>query len=106
MENRILNKIFTGVLTGIIISIIGTWYNNDIQTKRNATRLDNIEKKMGDVDLYHSIRLEKLEKSRDSMSEIYVTRREFNKVIEMQNEKMDMINKNIEKLLDLQLNKR
>lgn len=104
-NNRTANKIFTGVITALVISVIGTWYNNDLQTKKNSVKISNIEEQLKSVDNFHNIRLQKLESSRESMGEIYVTRREFNKVIEMQNEKMDQINKNVEKLIDLQLKK-
>lgn len=46
-----------------------------------------------------------LKKSRESLSDYYVTRREFNSIIETQNKKIDMLNDKIEKLIDILMRK-
>ena len=46
-----------------------------------------------------------LKKSRESLSDNYVTRREFNSIIETQNKKIDMLNDKIEKLIDILMRK-
>lgn len=53
----------------------------------------------------HNKRLDILEKQREKMDDYYVTRREFNIIIQSLDEKMNKVDKNIEKLLDLQMNK-
>lgn len=45
-------------------------------------------------------KIKKLEESRDTLSEYYVTRAEFNRVIENQQKTIDKIDKNIEKLME------
>lgn len=46
------------------------------------------------------IKIQKLEESRNSLSDYYVTRAEFNRVIENQQKTIDKIDKNIEKLME------
>lgn len=49
-------------------------------------------------DMNHKI--QKLEESRDNLSDYYVTRAEFNRVIENQQKTIDKIDKNVEKIVE------
>lgn len=46
-----------------------------------------------------------LKKSRESLSDYYVTRREFNSIIETQNKKIDLLNDKSEKIIDILMRK-
>lgn len=45
-------------------------------------------------------RVQKLEESRNNLSDYYVTRAEFNRVIETQQKTIDKIDKNVEKIVE------
>lgn len=98
---EIINKIIPNLLVAIIIGMIGTFW----QVKENTNNINNILTEIGEMEQKHIERLSNLEKSRENMADYYVTRREFNVVIQSLNEKMNKVDKNIEKLLDLQMKK-
>ena len=95
----ILNKIIPSLLLAMIAGMIGTLG----QVRDNSSNITNIHKEIGEIKDKHAKRLSALELSKENMPDYYVTRREFNLVIQSLNEKMNKVDKNVEKLLDLQM---
>lgn len=98
---EIINKIIPGLLTAMIIGIVGAFG----QIRDNAAAIETISKEMETLEKKHVRRLENLELSREAMPEYYVTRREFNAIIQALDEKMDKVDRNVEKLIDMQMKK-
>ena len=96
---EIVNKIIPGIITAMLIGMWGTFG----QVRDNTSRLENINKDLKSMEAKHTRRLENLEASRETMPEYYVTRREFNVIIQALDEKMDKVDRNVEKLLDMQM---
>lgn len=96
---EIVNKIIPGIITAMLIGMWGTFG----QVRDNTSRLENINRDLKSMEAKHTRRLENLETSRETMPEYYVTRREFNVIIQALDEKMDKVDRNVEKLLDMQM---
>ena len=102
---EIFNKALPGLMTTLIATIITFWLSNIKQLQENKTAITEFEKSLEKLEDLHNKRLDILEKQREKMDDYYVTRREFNIIIQSLDEKMNKVDKNIEKLLDLQMNK-
>lgn len=86
-----------------VVSFGGTWRVNSKQLDENKAHIQQIVENIEKIEKSHNRRLENLEKSRDVMPDYYVTRREFNVVVSSLEDKMNKVDKNIEKLLDMQM---
>lgn len=100
---EIINKAMPGLFTALSIAVVTTWFTNSKQLEGNKATIIKLAEDVEKIEKSHTRRLEILEQSRENMSDYYVTRREFNVVIQSLNEKMNKVDKNVEKLLDLQM---
>lgn len=98
---ELINKIVPGVITAMLVGMYGTL----VQVRDNSTRLENMAKELQSLEAKHIRRLEALEHSKEAMPDYYVTRREFNVIVQALDEKMDKVDRNVEKLLDMQIKK-
>lgn len=96
MLRRIAN-----ILTALIISSLIAIGGMIISLTRSANIVENDIKNMKDKLEKSESKVENLQKSRDDLSEYYVTRREFNGILEQQNTILANINKQLEKQQDL-----
>ena len=96
-----VNKIIPGIITAMLIGMWGTFG----QVRDNTAEIENLNKDIKSMEAKHTRRLDNLEHSRETMPDYYVTRREFNVIVGALDEKMNKVDKNVEKLLDLQMNK-
>lgn len=96
---EIINKVIPAVVTGLILGMIGTFG----QIKDNTIELKKMGQELEEIEAKHTKRLENLEHSREMMPDYYVTRREFNLVIQTLDERMQKVDRNVEKLLDMQI---
>ena len=96
MDND-LKKIIIAVLVSGIIGLSGVIFTliKDVNTLKSecSTSVSTITKL--------EISVESLKKYRESLSDYYVTRREFNGILEQQNTILANINKQLEKQQDL-----
>lgn len=105
MRDFIVNKVVPGLLVATILGAFGAWTSSSKQIEANKTTLETLTEDIQKIENNHTKRLERLETSRENMSNFYVTRAEFNVIVQAQNEKINKIDRNIEKLLDLQMKK-
>lgn len=96
MLRRIAN-----ILTALIISSLIAIGGMIISLTRSANIVENDIKNMKDKLEKYESKVENLQKSREDLSEYYVTRREFNGILEQQNTILANINKQLEKQQDL-----
>ena len=96
MLRRIAN-----ILTALIISSLIAIGGMIISLTRSANIVENDIKNMKDKLEKSESKVENLQKSREDLSEYYVTRREFNGILEQQNTILANINKQLEKQQDL-----
>lgn len=96
MLSRIAN-----ILTALIISSLIAICGMIISLTRSANIVENDIKNIKDKLEKSELKVENLQKSRDDLSEYYVTRREFNVILEQQNIILANINKQLEKQQDL-----
>lgn len=89
------------ILTALIISSLIAIGGMIISLTRSANIVENDIKNMKDKLEKHESKVENLQKSREDLSEYYVTRREFNGILEQQNTILANINKQLEKQQDL-----
>lgn len=96
MDND-LKKIIIGVLVSGIIALSGVIFTliKDVNTLKSecttsATTINKLE-----------IAVESLKKNRESLSDYYVTRREFSSAIEQQNTLLSGLDRKLEKLTDV-----
>lgn len=101
----IMEKLIYPIIVTTILGGYAAWRSNDTQTKENAVQIKKIEENINKTEKVLGDRLTNLESFRGTMPDYYVTRREFNKILELQDEKLEKINSNVEKLIDLQLRK-
>lgn len=97
---EMVNKIIPGIITAMLIGMWGTFG----QVRDNTAEIENLNKDIKSMEEKHTRRLDNLEHSRETMPDYYVTRREFNVIVGALDEKMNKVDKNVEKLLDLQMN--
>lgn len=97
---EMVNKIIPGIITAMLIGMWGTFG----QVRDNTAEIENLNKDIKSMEAKHTRRLDNLEHSRETMPDYYVTRREFNVIVGALDEKMNKVDKNVEKLLDLQMN--
>ena len=100
---EILNKVMPGLVTTLIVAVITAWFTNSRRLEENYNSIIKLSDDVEKIEKSHTRRLENLEHSREKMPDYYVTRREFNVIIGALDEKMNKVDKNIEKLLDLQM---
>ena len=98
----IFSKVIATIITAMILGMYGTFG----QVRDNKATIESINKELKSMEAKHTRRLDNLESSREAMPEYYVTRREFNVIIQALDEKMDKVDRNVEKLLDMQMNKK
>ena len=98
-----INKIMPGLVSALIIAVITAWFTNSRRLEENYNSIIKLSDDMEKIEKSHTRRLENLEHSREKMPDYYVTRREFNVIVGALDEKMNKVDKNIEKLLDLQM---
>lgn len=98
---EIVNKVIPGLLLTTIIGLFSSF----MQIHDNKTAILNLAEEKQKMEEKHLRRIEKLEVSRENMGNFFVTRAEFNVIVQAQNEKINKIDRNIEKLLDLQMKK-
>ncbi len=103
MKKQITIGVITALIIAIVTACVSTLVSNGKQVENNKSAISVLTENLTKMDISHSRRLETLEQSRENMSDYYVTRREFNVVIQSLNEKMNKVDKNVEKLLDLQM---
>ena len=103
MKKQIVIGVMTALIIAIITTCISTLISSGKQVENNRSTIFTLTENIAKMDISHSRRLEILEQSRENMSDYYVTRREFNVVIQSLDEKMNKVDKNVEKLLDLQM---
>ena len=96
MLRRIAN-----ILTALIISSLIATGGVIISLTRSANIVENDIKNIKDKLEKSELKVENLQKSRDDLSEYYVTRREFNGILAQQNTILANINKQLEKQQDL-----
>lgn len=96
MLRRIAN-----ILTALIISSLIAIGGMIISLTRSANIVENDIKNIKDKLEKSELKVENLQKSRDDLSDYYVTRREFNGILEQQNTILANINKQLEKQQDL-----
>lgn len=100
-----LNKIKENIISIILSLILGfTWsYITDLgkEQKQIRTEIELIKVK----DINQNEKIEKQEKSRETLSNYYVTRPEFNRIIEDQKKLLEKIDARLEKLTDKFYNK-
>ena len=99
---ELINKIVPGIITAMLVGMYGTL----VQVRDNSARLENMAKELQSLEAKHTRRLDNLEHSKETLPDYYVTRREFNVIVQALDEKMNKVDKNVEKLLDLQMNKK
>ena len=98
---EMINKVIPGIITAMLVGMWGTFG----QVRDNTAEIENINRELKSIEAKHTRRLENLEHSRETMPDYYVTRREFNVIVSALDEKMNKVDKNVEKLLDLQMKK-
>ena len=98
---ELVNKIVPGIITAMLVGMYGTL----VQVRDNSAKLENMAKELQSLEAKHIRRLEALEHSKEAMPDYYVTRREFNVIVQALDEKMDKVDRNVEKLLDMQIKK-
>ena len=98
---EVISKVIPGIITAMLIGMWGTFG----QVRDNAAEIESIGKELKSMEAKHTRRLDNLEHSRETMPDYYVTRREFNVIVSALDEKMNKVDKNVEKLLDLQMKK-
>lgn len=96
---EIANKVIPAVVTGLILGMIGTFG----QIKDNTIELKRMNQELKEIEAKHVRRLDALEHSKETLPDYYVTRREFNLVIQTLDERMQKVDRNVEKLLDMQM---
>ncbi|MBR8748695.1 hypothetical protein IX317_000354 [Fusobacterium sp. DD29] len=94
------------ILLSAILGGYAAWQANDKQTTKNTNDIKYINKQVDEISGKCNGTEYELNNLKIQLPDSYITRREFNKIMELQTEKMNEINRNIEKLLDLQLKKR
>ena len=102
---EIFNKMIPGLVTTLILSVAGTWIANSKRLEENHGAIVKLAEDIEKIEKSHTRRLENLEHSRETMPDYYVTRREFSVIVSALDEKMNKVDKNVEKLLDLQMKK-
>ena len=100
---EIINKVMPGLVSALIIAVITAWFTNSRRLEENYNSIIRLSDDIEKIEKSHTRRLENLEHSREKMPDYYVTRREFNVIIGALDEKMNKVDKNIEKLMDLQM---
>lgn len=98
---EMINKVIPGIITAMLLGMWGTFG----QVRDNTAEIENINRELKSIEAKHTRRLDNLEHSRETMPDYYVTRREFNVIVQALDEKMNKVDKNVEKLLDLQMKK-
>ena len=98
----IFSKVIATIITAMILGMYGTFG----QVRDNKATIESINKELKSMEAKHTRRLDNLEHSRETLPDYYVTRREFNVIVQALDEKMNKVDKNVEKLLDLQMNKK
>ena len=98
----IFSKVIATIITAMLLGMWGTFG----QIRDNKATIESISKELKSMEAKHTRRLDNLEHSRETLPDYYVTRREFNVIVQALDEKMNKVDKNVEKLLDLQMNKK
>lgn len=98
----IFSKVIATIITAMILGMWGTFG----QVRDNKATIENISKELKSMEAKHTRRLDNLEHSKETLPDYYVTRREFNVIVQALDEKMNKVDKNVEKLLDLQMSKK
>ena len=106
MDSKFWLKVCSGVAVGLALAVFNALYQNQVNTTTTIEKLntfqDNFDRKLQG----YEERINRLEHMKETLPDNYVLRREFNKIIDLQNDKMDRIDKNVERLIDLQMNKK
>ena len=97
----IFSKVIATIITAMLLGMWGTFG----QIRDNKATIESISKELKSMEAKHTRRLDNLEHSRETLPDYYVTRREFNVIVQALDEKMNKVDKNVEKLLDLQMKK-
>lgn len=98
----IFSKVIATIITAMLLGMWGTFG----QIRDNKATIESISKELKSMEAKHTRRLDNLEHSRETLPDYYVTRREFNVIVQALDEKMNKVDKNVEKLLDLQMSKK
>ncbi len=95
-----LNKIKENMMSIILSLILGfAWaYIIDLGKEQKQVRTEIELIKVGDIN--QNEKIDKQEKSRETLSNYYVTRPEFNRIIEDQKKLLEKIDARLEKLTD------
>lgn len=102
---EIINKAMPGLFTALSIAVVTAWFTNARQLENNKAAIIKLAEDMDKIEASHTRRLESLEYAREVMPDSYVTRREFNLIVQTLDDKLNKVDKNVEKLLDMQINK-
>lgn len=102
---EIINKAMPGLFSALLLTVITTWFANARQLEENRASIIKLAEDMNKIEASHTRRLENLEYAREAMPDSYVTRREFNLIVQTLDDKLNKVDKNVEKLLDMQINK-
>ena len=100
IKRLILDKVVPTLLAAAILGIVSSF----VQIHDNKASIIKLAEETKAMEVIHVKRLERLETSRENMGNFFVTRAEFNVIVQAQNEKINKIDRNIEKLLDIQMN--
>lgn len=100
-----LDKLKENIISIILSLILGfTWsYITDLGKEQKQIRTEIELIKVEDIN--QNEKIEKQEKSRETLSNYYVTRPEFNRIIEDQKKLLEKIDARLEKLTDKFYNK-
>ena len=106
MDSKFWLKIVSGVMVGISLAVCNALYQNQVRTEITIESLETLKINLNQKLQGYEDRINKLEYLKETLPDNYVLRREFNKIIDLQNDKIDRIDKNVEKLIDLQMDSR
>ncbi len=102
---EIINKAMPGLFSALLLAVVTTWFANAKQLEENKSSIIKLAEDVEKIEKSHTRRLENLEYAREAMPDSYVTRREFNVIVQALDDKLNKVDKNVEKLLDMQINK-
>lgn len=96
--------LITGIITGITTTISGAFTKIDFLEKEIAVLRQNYEKEMAMLrqsSKTYDVDIDALKKSRERLSDYYVTRREFNSTVELWNSKTDKQDLKLDRIIDM-----
>lgn len=102
---KVINKAMPGLFTALTLSVVAAWFANAKQLEENRASIVKLAEDVNKIEASHTRRLENLEYAREAMPDSYVTRREFNVIVQALDDKLNKVDKNVEKLLDMQISK-